>query len=274
MRLCHRHADPGLAVFVYGRPEGAAGQPGDTATSPVRYPARQTEAASRAVARLAGLDASRALFLRQAPQAIDAGLFHNDVIATSDRDLLVLHEDALADQGRALDRIRRAVEHRCGGALRILEVPREALPIDRAVATYLFNCQIVEPAKGATVGSGPAECRKDDATASLLEQWTGGAGPFDAVQFVDLHESMRNGGGPACLRLRVVLTEAERAAIRSGVRFDDDLHGRLARVVEQHYRDRLDPADLADPALVGESRRAFEAVLEALALEELLVGRA
>jgi succinylarginine dihydrolase len=272
MRLCHRYADPGLEVFVYGQPEGASGEPGGEAAlpSPSRHPARQTEAASRAVARLAGLDASRALFLRQAPHAIDAGVFHNDVIATSDRDLLFLHEDALADQGRALDRIREAFERGCGGELRILEVPREVLPIDRAVSTYLFNCQIVETARGETVWIGPIECQEDDSTASLLEQWTGAAGPFDGVQFVDLRESMRNGGGPACLRLRVVLTESERAAMQPSVHFDEDLHARLSRVVEQHYRDRLDPEDLADPALVDESRRAFEAVLGVLGLEDLL----
>ncbi len=37
--------------------------------------------------------------------------------------------------------------------------------------------------------------------------------PISAMQVLDLRESMANGGGPACLRLRVVLTEEERRAV-------------------------------------------------------------
>lgn len=264
MRLCRSHDDPGLEVFVYGRACG-----GEAAREPKRYPARQNEEASRAVARLAGLDAPLTLFLQQAPAAIDAGVFHNDVIATSDRDLLFLHEGALLDQARSLELLRQRFSGRCGGTLRVVEVSSKQLSVERAVATYLFNCQIVETAEHGSVWVGPVECREDPAAAALLSSLCGAGGPFAAIHFVDLRESMRNGGGPACLRLRVVLSDEERAAAHEGVFFGPELHDRLVAIVNKHYREVLDPEDLADPELIAESRRALEAILDALGLQSI-----
>jgi len=265
LRLCPAYGRPGIEVFVFGQ-----AREGGAAAGPGRYPARQAEEASRAVARLAHLDPVATRFCQQDPHAIDAGVFHNDVIATGDRDLLFLHEDAFRDQPRVLDGLREVYASRCGGALRVVEVGRDALALDRAVATYLFNCQIVAAAGGGTAWIGPLECREDATIVALLDGLAGDTGPFDALHFVDLRESMRNGGGPACLRLRVVMTPAERAAAHAGVFFDEALHRRLARVIETHYREELAPEDLADPALVDEARAAYDAVLEALDLAGLL----
>jgi succinylarginine dihydrolase len=71
---------------------------------------------------------------------------------------------------------------------------------------------------------------------------------------------MRNGGGPACLRLRVVLTEDERAALGNRGLVDEARIDALEIIVRRHYRDRLAPADLADPLLLDESRAALEAI--------------
>jgi succinylarginine dihydrolase len=232
-----------------------------------RYPARQSEEASRGVARLGGLAAERTLFIQQSPEAIDAGVFHNDVIATGDRSLLFLHEDAWIDQRNRLEQLRHAFELHCQGELRIVEISRADLPLAGAVDTYLFNCQIVARPDGRVAWIGPHECREDPVTADLLSSLTGREGPFDELHFVDLRESMRNGGGPACLRLRIVLNDAERAACHPGIHYDPALHDRLRSVIEGRYREHLDPVDLADPHLIEESRGALEAVLEVLGLE-------
>jgi succinylarginine dihydrolase len=77
---------------------------------------------------------------------------------------------------------------------------------------------------------------------------------------------MRNGGGPACLRLRVVLNEQERQAVNPAVLMSDALFGRLNTWVDKHYRDQLSEADLADPQLMIESRTALDELTQILQL--------
>jgi succinylarginine dihydrolase len=82
----------------------------------------------------------------------------------------------------------------------------------------------------------------------------------------DLRQSMRNGGGPACLRLRVPLTPGERAALGARVVLDQGLADALEAWIRRNYRDRLDPVDLRDPALLDESRRALDELTRLLEL--------
>ena len=112
----------------------------------------------------------------------------------------------------------------------------------------------------------PAECRSDAAVAALLERLVSGTGPIGEVLTFDLKQSMQNGGGPACLRLRVALTSTERSAIRARIWLDAALHAELTAWVERHYRDRLAPADLSDPALLDEGRRALDELSRLLQL--------
>ena len=130
--------------------------------------------------------------------------------------------------------------------------------LDRAVATYLFNSQLITRADGSMLLVAPAECLEDQAVAVYLHRLTAGAGPIRELRAFDLRQSMKNGGGPACLRLRVVLSEAERAAVDANIWLDDTLHAALTAWVKRHYRDRLTPGDLADPTLLDEGRRALD----------------
>ncbi|MEO8347225.1 MAG: N-succinylarginine dihydrolase, partial [Betaproteobacteria bacterium] len=82
----------------------------------------------------------------------------------------------------------------------------------------------------------------------------------------DLKQSMKNGGGPACLRLRVALTAAERAAVQANVFLNEELAQALDAWIRANYRDRLAPADLADPLLLEESRRALDRLSQLLAI--------
>lgn len=248
MRLCHSHGERGLEVFVYGR-EGDTGG---------RHPARQSLAASEAVARLHGLAADQTLFLRQSDAALEAGVFHNDVIAVANENVLLLHERAFADSAAALDRIREASARACGTGLVVIEVPEEAVSLADAVDTYLFNSQLVTLPAGGMALVCPAECRRHAATSRWLDGLVAAGGPIVAVHPVDVRQSMHNGGGPACLRLRVVLTSADLAAVHPGVMATPERLATLEAWVRRHYRDRLSIADLADPALLAESRRALD----------------
>ncbi|NCX99181.1 MAG: succinylarginine dihydrolase, partial [Planctomycetia bacterium] len=250
MRLCRSHGERGLEVFVYGR-EGDT-RPGG------RHPARQSLAASEAVARLHGLAADRTLFLRQSDAALDAGVFHNDVIAVANENVLIVHERAFADGAAAIDQIRAASARGCGTDLVVIEVPERAVPLADAVETYLFNSQLITLPAGGMALVCPAECRAHAATSRWLDALVAAGGPIVALHPVEIRQSMHNGGGPACLRLRVVLTADQLAAVHPGVMATPERLDALEAWVRRHYRDRLTIADLADPALLEESRRGLD----------------
>ena len=238
-----------VELFAYGR---AAYD--DTAPTTQRFSARQTREASEAIARRHGLDPARTLFARQHPAAIDAGVFHNDVIAVASGPVLFCHQTAFVDQ----DTLLAELGARVGATFAPIVVPESEVSLERAVATYLFNSQLLARPKGGMLLVAPVECVEDAAVGAFLSRLMASGAPIREVLTFDLRQSMKNGGGPACLRLRVALTAAERAAVGARVWLDDALYAALVSWVETHYRDRLAPADLADPALLFEGRRALD----------------
>lgn len=250
-----RGAGAGAHLFVYGREGlGSAG--------PRRFSARQARAASEAIARLHGLDPARTVFARQSPEAIDRGVFHNDVIAVGHRDVLFHHERAFVDR----DLVAR-LDAALGGALRVIEVPEARISLDDAVSTYLFNAQLVTDREGRIRLIAPTDVRDRTNVAQYVDELVADKDvPIDAVDYLDVRQSMQNGGGPACLRLRVWLTAEELARVHPPCVLDDATEATLTAWVERHYRDTLAPADLADPALVDESRTALDELTRTLGL--------
>ena len=248
--------EAGVELFVYGRSAFGEGP------APARFPARQTREASEAVARLHGLDPDRTVLAQQDPAAIDAGVFHNDVIAVGEETLLFCHERAFVDTPRVLDALRE----RLSSALTALVVRESEVTLDEAVATYLFNSQLLARPDGRYALVAPAEAQEHARTRALIERLTQDGTPIAEALVFDLRQSMRNGGGPACLRLRVPLTAEERAAVRGRVFLDDALAHDLEGWIDRHYRDRLAPGDLADPALLDESRHALDELTQLLAI--------
>jgi succinylarginine dihydrolase len=291
IRLAPSYGAPGLQVFVYGH-EALTSSPsvsrnarsGNPSKVTRRFLPRQSLEASQAVARLHGLDPDRTIFLAQNPAAIDAGVFHNDVISVGDRNVLFCHETAFRDQSAALEEIRskyaamasasrrgsgrgsRSGKPDRGETLRILQVTSREVPLETAVTTYLFNSQILALPDGGTLLLAAEECHRDPRTRKYLEALPGRGQGITAVEFADLRQSMRNGGGPACLRLRVALTSREWDQVHPGVKFSETLYRKLRAWVESHYRDRLLPADLADPELPVEVRKATRGLYRILGL--------
>jgi succinylarginine dihydrolase len=248
---------PGVEFFVHGRRAFDAAAP-----APQRHPARQTLEAAQAIARRHGLAAARTVHAQQSPAAIDAGVFHNDVIAVGSGALLFCHAGAFVDQQNVLATLAAAV----GPAFQAIVVAEQDVTVDDAVATYLFNSQLLARPDGRFVLVVPGECRENGRVAAYLDRLLAQQGPIAELLAFDLRQSMRNGGGPACLRLRVALTAAEQGALGARVLLDDRLAGDLDGWIRRHYRDRLAAADLADPALLDESRRALDELTRLLAL--------
>ena len=248
MRLAETHGAPGVEIFVYGRGGGA-------------FPARQHEQASRAVARLHGLDPARTLFIEQSRQAIDAGAFHNDVVAVANEHVLFAHEQAFADRDGAHTAIRAAFP-----AVEIVEVPESAVPLEEAIRTYLFNAQLLSlPDRGMALVV-PGECRENRIVWEWVQRMLAGNGPIRQVLPVDVRQSMANGGGPACLRLRVV---ADPARVDPRFLLDEAKAEAIQRVIADHWPETIDPAEIGGEALRDRIIPARHALLHALSLEEL-----
>ncbi|MFI4940614.1 MAG: N-succinylarginine dihydrolase [Burkholderiales bacterium] len=263
-RLCAGYGAQGVEMFVYGRVEFDA-----QAAAPKRFPARQTREASRAVARLHGLDAGRTVYAQQNPDVIDLGVFHNDVIAVANGNVLFYHQSAFLDEAATLASLRTAMAA-IGAELMPVRVDSADVSVADAVSTYLFNSQLLSKPDGRMMLVAPQQCWENAAVARYLQGLVKSGGPIDELLRVDLHQSMRNGGGPACLRLRVALSSAEAAAMHQGVIVTGQLIEKLTMWVEKHYRDRLAPPDLADPALALEISVAMDELSRLLGLPGLV----
>lgn len=248
MRLCEEHGSAGVEVFVYGRPGG-------------KFPARQHEQASRLIARSHGLDPGKCVFIEQNPKAIEAGAFHNDVVSVANERVLFTHAEAFADQAGAYEAIRAAFP-----ALEVVEVPSDAVTLEEAIRTYLFNAQLLTLPDGTMVLIVPEECRESESVWSWCETMMASNGPIREVIPVDVRQSMANGGGPACLRLRAV---CDPAMVDPRFLLDEAKADAIERIVMTTWPEQIDPADLESTNLASDVTAARSALLVALDLEEL-----
>jgi succinylarginine dihydrolase len=246
-------------VFAWGRSAWGAA-PGVRS-----HPARQTREASLALARLHRLDPARCFFPQQHPDGIDAGAFHTDVMAVGNANFVMLHDLAFANWGQLHGELRALL----GNELCVICAGKRELPPERAVAAYPFNSQVLTLPDGQMAILAPEDSQEDPSARAFLERVVASGGPVRAVHYVDVRQSMRNGGGPACLRLRVQLTDDETRALSANVVLDDVLYGALCSWVDRHYRDRLLVQDLADPRLARESMRALDELTQLLRLGSL-----
>lgn len=260
VRLCAEHGAQGVELFVYGR---------DAGERVAGFPARQTRLASESIARSHGLRPERTVYARQSAKAINAGAFHNDVVSVGTLDTLFFHEHAFEDTAQTLADIRAASDGLF--EFKPVMVPEAEVPLEDAIRSYLFNSQLLQwPDEDRLVLVAPMETQETDSAREFCERMVDGNGPIGRVHYVDVRQSMRNGGGPACLRLRVVMTPEERAACHQGVLLDEVKIDALQDVVRKTYRDRLSAADLGDPKFANECRIAREGLLSVLDLERLI----
>ena len=250
MRLTPAHGEPGIEIFVYGVSGGA-------------FPARQHLEASKAVARLHRLDPDRVVFAEQSEEAIAGGAFHNDVVAVANERVLFAHEQAFADKASLIAECERLVT-----GFEYVEVLAAEVPLADAIRSYLFNAQLVTLATGENSLIVPTEAREIPSVWGWIERHLASNGPIRKVEVVDVRQSMANGGGPACLRLRVV---ADPASVDPRFLVDDAKLDRIAEIIGGHWPEQIHHDDLQSPALVAEIEGARSALLEALDLGQLLM---
>lgn len=261
-RFCESHEKTGVEFFVYGK-TGLE----QTGQNTKNFPARQNHEASKAIARLHGLDPARTVFVQQNPEMIDVGVFHNDVISVGNQNVLFYHEDAFVGGDAVLAEIQGKLSRVCKKPFIPLKVLRRDIPAAEAVKTYLFNTQLVTLPDDSMALIAPFECEESPLVKPYLDALLADiSNPIRRVYYVDLRQSMQNGGGPACLRLRVVMTEDEIKTANPAVFLDNGLYQKLKSWIEKYYRDELRLEDLADPQLLLEVRNALDELTKILNL--------
>ncbi|VEB35911.1 succinylarginine dihydrolase [Legionella sainthelensi] len=258
-RLCQSYGTPGTHLFVYGKKALGVNNIG-----PTKYIARQTKEASEAIARQHQLMPHQVVFARQNPDAIDLGVFHNDVISVANESVFLVHEQAFAEQHSVLNELREKAIF----PITIIEISQDELSIRDAVETYLFNSQIISLGEqNSMVLIAPYECKTNLRAHACIEKILSESNnPINSVHFLDLKQSMRNGGGPACLRLRVPINQEELQAMHQGILINNELLTILEKWVIKHYRTELTTNDLADPNLVNEGFYALDELTQILKL--------
>ncbi|MDP9422693.1 MAG: N-succinylarginine dihydrolase [Pseudomonadota bacterium] len=249
MRLAQSHGEEGVEIFVYGLSGGP-------------FPARQHLEASKAIARLHRLDPQRTVFAAQSEEAIAAGAFHNDVVAVANGPVLFAHEKAFADRDALVSELSAKMP-----GLELVEVPDAEVPLADAVRSYLFNAQLVTPPDGGMTLVAPTECRDTPSVVAWIERHLASNGAIRRVEYVDVRQSMANGGGPACLRLRVACDPAD---VDPRFLVDDAKLDLLANVIATYWPEEIMSDDIQASALIADIERARNALVEALDLSELI----
>lgn len=259
-RFCHDYGEQGIEFFVYGMEAF-----NNSAPKPAKFPARHTLEASQAVARRHGLSTEQVVYAQQNPDVIDAGVFHNDVIAVGNRNAHFYHQEAFLDTAKMKQDLLTAWGNRAS-KFHLIEVPSSAVSVQDCIQSYLFNSQLLSRGDDDMVLVVPGECENNPAVWAYLSSLVTGQSPINEIKVFDLKQSMSNGGGPACLRLRVALTQAEQQAINPSTLMNDTLFEQLNNWVDKHYRDQLHEKDLADPQLLIESRNALDELTQIMDL--------
>jgi len=252
-RFCNSYYEEGLHFFVYGRSQN------DSEESPSKYPARQTLEASKKV--VENMQIKNAVFAQQSMESIDAGVFHHDVIGVGNKNLYFYHEKALANETETITKLQDSFN----GKLNFLCVKESEVPMQIVVDTYLFNSQLVEYEAGHML-IAPIRCRRNALVRKYLQSITGRHKLIKKVRYVNLEQSLWNGGGPACLRLRVTMTESEFSALHPGIIFTDKLHLQLRKWVRHYYVGNLIYEDLFVPSYIKRCRDALSELTDILDL--------
>ncbi|MFT5541926.1 MAG: succinylarginine dihydrolase [Glaciecola sp.] len=255
-RFCQEYGDNGVELFVFGRYAFD-----ESKLAPQKYPARQTFEACEAVTRLHRLGSDNVVFAQQNPDVIDAGVFHNDVIAVGNQNVLFYHQLAFLNT----QEMKTEILQKFGSDdFHFIEVPDDEVSLSDAVKTYLFNTQVIRLPNGNMAIIAPKECENNLAVSTYLAKLITLNTPIKEVHYFDVKQSMQNGGGPACLRLRVAMTELERSNVNPSTFINENSYSVLCAWVNKHYRDELYVADLIDPQLLNESRTALDELTQIL----------
>jgi len=262
-RLCETHDGLGLHIFVHGKESSILKQPSKI------YPARQSLLANQALVRNHALDPKQIIHCAQNPLAIDAGAFHNDVVCVTNEHLMLVHELAFYEQEQIIINIINKYEILNKKSPIIIVISQQELPIQHAVSSYLFNSQILTKADKSMILFAPAESEHDIYAQQIIANLINSNNPINQVKFFDISESMANGGGPACLRLRVPINQQELNMLNPKIFLTQELYNNLNNIINKYYPEDLKIEYLFDPVFIKQTQEALDNISQALGLSPL-----
>jgi succinylarginine dihydrolase len=251
VRLAPRHGSRGVELFVYGE------QPSPDNEN-LKFPSRQSHLASQQLIDLHQVNSY--VLACQSASAINAGVFHNDVISTGNENVFLYHESSFLNTSKLIDELKKKYNAISNDELICIEINSTDLSLDDAVKSYLFNSQIVSlEAPYRMVLVAPMESKTNPDAKKIIDRIIADPkNPISEVHFFDLNESMKNGGGPACLRLRVLLSEQERESCDQKFFFNDELFERLGNWIMDYYPVNLRIETLLQPSFYEKTTKSFD----------------
>lgn len=254
LRVSAQHLKPGFQIFVYGSSAFEAQQ---------GLIARQAKEISQAVATQHQLDPDRVLFLKQNEQAINSGSFHNDIVSLANEEVFIFHQEAFADRVE----LERVLHHLKGyvKGFHPIEILSENISLDDLVSSYLLNSQLITVENNEMLMLLPEEVQNHSNCMQWLDEIKSSS-PIKHIEFVDIRQSMMNGGGPACLRFKTVVNNDEFKQVNEKFLLNSKKLMNLRSLITKHYRDKLNPEDLLDIKFMEESYRFLDELTQLLDL--------
>ena len=254
LRVSAQHLKPGFQIFVYGSSAFESQQ---------GVIARQAQEISQAVSTQHQLDPDRVLFLKQNDMAIKSGSFHNDIVSLANEEVFIFHQEAFADRVE-LERVLHHLKEHVKG-FHALEILSEDISLDDLVSSYLLNSQLITVENNEMMMLLPEEVQNHSNCMQWLEKIKSSS-PIKHIEFVDIRQSMMNGGGPACLRFKTVVNDDEFNQVNKKFLLNPKKLMDLRSLVSKHYRDKLNPEDLLDIKFMEESYRFLDELTQLLDL--------
>ena len=198
------------------------------------------------------LDPDYVIYLTQHPDAIDAGVFHNDVISFGVDDLLVVHENAFVDQPNYCDTILERYFSCFGTDLTLIQIPDSILPLKDAVNSYFFNSQLVRKDDNRYLLLVPSRCKglpvMDYFVSIVAKKWESQL----EIMVCDVEESIKNGGGPACLRNSMDVYDDPKLIFDDRYLFTLEKYDDFVRLVNQYYPSSLELNDFLSVSFLND----------------------
>jgi len=227
MRFHVEGENRGLNVFVYG----------NDPDNPGYMQGRQSLWASKAICQLHALSSTQVWLQKQSKEAISRGIFHNDIISMNSHDLLVFHQQAYENHESLIEKLTAL-------GICCVEIKAEEFSLEHALKTYFFNSEFIKGKDGSQVLVMSEKCQHDAKVHAQLERIQTAYNKEIKTIYVDLDDSLKNGGGPACLRLRVQLNQEQFSAIPSKFLLTQNKLNALQEVVTRFYRESLSYEDV------------------------------
>ena len=246
LRISKSHNEKGYEIFVYG----------DSGFSEDKsLVKRQALEVSKSVAYNHKLDTKKTFFLQQNSKAIEKGTFHNDIVSLSNENIFIAHEKAFQSEDvfkKVINNLESGIDN-----FKFIEIPESEIPLEDIINSYLLNSQLFTNEKNEMQLILPEEVKDFSNCMSWLDKLKQ-ISDIKIFNFVDIRQSMMNGGGPACLRLKVILNEEEQNNLNQKFLMNNKKLDSIKLLIEREYRDVLYPDDLKDPSLLDESRRVLD----------------